>query len=113
MAEQISNAKAEQFDSSLFQQVEFNEQTGDRNAGKSVNFWQVAWMRLRKNKAAIISLVLIIVIAIMSLAGPALSGEDAYTQTITQAKLPPGVTGLEWAGFEGMATLGDTPIDFY
>ncbi|HAL00054.1 MAG TPA: peptide ABC transporter permease [Exiguobacterium sp.] len=113
MAEQNSNAKAEQFDSSLFQQVEFNEQAGERIAGKSLNFWQDAWMRLRKNKAAIISLVLIIVIAIMSLAGPAISGKDAYTQTITQAKLPPKVTGLEWAGFDGMATLGETPIDFY
>lgn len=113
MAEQNSNAKSEQFDSSLFQHVEFNEQAGERLAGKSLNFWQDAWMRLRKNKAAILSLAVIIIIAIMSLVGPTLSGNDPYTQTITQAKLPPKVTGLEWAGFDGMATLGDTPIDFY
>ncbi|MGI1804113.1 oligopeptide ABC transporter permease [Exiguobacterium sp. TDN 0502] len=113
MAEQNSNAKAEQFDSSLFQHVEFNEQAGERIAGKSLNFWQDAWMRLRKNKAAIISLVLIVVIAVMSLAGPAISGRDAYTQTITQAKLPPKISGLEWAGFDGVGTLGETEINFY
>ncbi|MEI4461527.1 ABC transporter permease [Exiguobacterium sp. A1_3_1] len=113
MAEQNSNAKSEQFDSSLFQHVEFNEQAGERLAGKSLNFWQDAWMRLRKNKAAILSLAVIVIIAIMSLVGSSLSGNDPYTQTITQAKLPPKVSGLEWAGFDGMATLGETPIDFY
>ena len=67
MAEQNSNAKAEQFDSSLFQPVEFNEQAGERIAGKSLNFWQDAWTRLRKNKAAIMSLVIIIIIALLSI----------------------------------------------
>ncbi|VWX36712.1 oligopeptide ABC transporter permease [Exiguobacterium oxidotolerans] len=113
MAEQNSNAKTEQFDSSLFQTVEFNEQAGERIAGKSLNFWQDAWTRLIRNKAAILSLIIILIIALLSIFGPMLSGRDAYTQTITQAKLPPKVTGLEWAGFDGMATLGDKEIDFY
>ncbi|ASI35914.1 MULTISPECIES: oligopeptide ABC transporter permease [unclassified Exiguobacterium] len=113
MAEQNSNAKTEQFDSSLFQTVEFNEQAGERIAGKSLNFWQDAWTRLIRNKAAILSLIIILIIALLSIFGPMISGRDAYTQTITQAKLPPKVTGLEWAGFDGMATLGDKEIDFY
>nr|WP_214872901.1 oligopeptide ABC transporter permease [Exiguobacterium sp. s140] len=97
----------------MFTPVEMNEQLGERIAGKSLNFWQDAWMRLKKNKAAIISLSIILILVVLSLFGPMLSGRDAYEQNISQAKLPPKVTGLEWAGFDGLATLGGRDIDFY
>ncbi|WP_114569861.1 oligopeptide ABC transporter permease [Exiguobacterium flavidum] len=111
MAEQ--NMKMEQYDSSLFQQVELNEQAAERISGKSLNFWQDAWMRLRKNKAAIMSLIIILILSLLSIFGPMLAGRDAYEQSITKAKLPPKVTGLEWAGFDGVSTLGEKEINFY
>ncbi|WP_285801061.1 MULTISPECIES: oligopeptide ABC transporter permease [Exiguobacterium] len=110
----IENKKNyEQFDQDTFQPVEMNEQLAERIAGKSLNFWQDAWMRLKKNKAAILSLSIILILVLLALFGPMLSGRDAYSQNIAQAKLPPKVTGLEWAGFDGMATLGGRDIDFY
>lgn len=110
----IENKKnIEQFDQDMFQRVEMNEQLGERIAGKSLNFWQDAWLRLKKNKAAIFSLSVILILVLLALLGPMLSGRDAYTQNISQAKLPPKVTGLEWAGFDGMATLGSREINFY
>ncbi|WP_371815243.1 oligopeptide ABC transporter permease [Exiguobacterium sp. s18] len=110
----IENKKNfEQFDQDMFQRVEMNEQLGERIAGKSLNFWQDAWMRLKKNKAAILSLSVIVILVLLALFGPMLSGRDAYEQNISQAKLPPKVTGLEWAGFDGMANLGGRDIDFY
>ncbi|WP_285801580.1 oligopeptide ABC transporter permease [Exiguobacterium sp. E4787] len=110
----IENKKNfEQFDQDMFQRVEMNEQLAERISGKSLNFWQDAWMRLKKNKAAILSLSIIVILVLLALFGPMLSGRDAYTQNISQAKLPPKVTGLEWAGFDGMANLGGREIDFY
>ncbi len=110
----IENKKNfEQFDQDMFAPVKMNEQLGERIAGKSLNFWQDAWMRLKKNKAAIVSLSIILLLVLLSLFGPMLSGRDAYEQNISQAKLPPKVTGLEWAGFDGMASLGGRDIDFY
>lgn len=110
----IENKKNfEQFDQDMFQRVEMNEQLGERIAGKSLNFWQDAWLRLKKNKAAIFSLSVIIILVLLALFGPMLSGRDAYEQNISQAKLPPKVTGLEWAGFDGMANLGGRDINFY
>nr|WP_214828293.1 oligopeptide ABC transporter permease [Exiguobacterium algae] len=97
----------------MFTPVEMNEQLGERIAGKSLNFWQDAWIRLKKNRAAIVSLSIILILVLLALFGPMLSGRDAYEQNISQAKLPPKVTGLEWAGFDGMATLGSRDIDFY
>ncbi|WP_214842570.1 oligopeptide ABC transporter permease [Exiguobacterium sp. s150] len=110
----IENKKNyEQFDQDMFQPVEMNEQLAERIAGKSLNFWQDAWMRLKKNKAAILSLSIILILVLLALFGPMMSGRDAYSQNIAQAKLPPKVTGLEWAGFDGMATLGGRDINFY
>ena len=110
----IENKKNfEQFDQDMFTPVKMNEQLGERIAGKSLNFWQDAWLRLKKNKAAIVSLSIILILVLLSLFGPMLSERDAYEQNISQAKLPPKVTGLEWAGFDGMATLGGKDIDFY
>ncbi|OGX78112.1 peptide ABC transporter permease [Exiguobacterium sp. SH31] len=110
----IENKKDfEQFDQDMFQRVEMNEQLGERIAGKSLNFWQDAWLRLKKNKAAIVSLSIILILVLLALFGPMLSGRDAYEQNISQAKLPPKVTGLEWAGFDGMANLGGRDINFY
>ncbi|WP_420827880.1 oligopeptide ABC transporter permease [Exiguobacterium algae] len=110
----IENKKNfEQFDQDMFTPVEMNEQLGERIAGKSLNFWQDAWIRLKKNRAAIVSLSIILILVLLALFGPMLSGRDAYEQNISQAKLPPKVTGLEWAGFDGMATLGSRDIDFY
>ncbi|TCI37509.1 MULTISPECIES: oligopeptide ABC transporter permease [Exiguobacterium] len=110
----IENKKDfEQFDQDMFQRVEMNEQLGERIAGKSLNFWQDAWLRLKKNKAAIFSLSIILILVLLALFGPMLSARDAYEQNISQAKLPPKVTGLEWAGFDGMANLGGRDINFY
>ncbi|TCI26546.1 ABC transporter permease [Exiguobacterium sp. SH3S2] len=110
----IENKKDfEQFDQDMFQRVEMNEQLGERIAGKSLNFWQDAWLRLKKNKAAIVSLSIILILVLLALFGPMLSARDAYEQNISQAKLPPKVTGLEWAGFDGMANLGGRDINFY
>jgi len=110
----IENKKNfEQFDQDMFQRVEMNEQLAERISGKSLSFWQDAWMRLKKNKAAILSLSIILILVLLALFGPMLSGRDAYTQNISQAKLPPKVTGLEWAGFDGMANLGGNDINFY
>jgi len=110
----IENKKNyEQFDQDMFQPVEMNEQLAERIAGKSLNFWQDASIRLKKNKAAILSLSIILIVVLLALFGPMLSGRDAYSQNIAQAKLPPKVTGLEWAGFDGMATLGGRDINFY
>ena len=84
----IENKKNyEQFDQDMFTPVEMNEQLGERIAGKSLNFWQDAWMRLKKNKAAIISLSIILILVALALFGPMLSSRDAYEQNISQAKL--------------------------
>lgn len=46
----------------------------------NLTYWQDAWRRIKKNKVAYVSLILIIVYVLFSIFGPMLSGYD-YTQT--------------------------------
>lgn len=66
-----------------------------------LSFWKDAWIRLRKNRGAIIGLVLIVLIMIMALIGPYFN-EYAYDQqNIQYSNLPPKIAGMEWLGFDG------------
>ncbi|MFD0048863.1 oligopeptide ABC transporter permease [Actinomycetes bacterium NPDC127524] len=71
----------------------------------SLNFWQDAWMRVKKNKGAVVSLYLMIFLILMAFIGPLISGKDADVQNVRNQNLPPKVQGLEhisWLPFDGV-----------
>ncbi|OIK08558.1 oligopeptide ABC transporter permease [Bacillus sp. MUM 13] len=71
----------------------------------SLNFWQDAWLRVKKNKGAVISLYLMIFLILMAFIGPMISGRDADAQNVRYQNLPPKVQGLEnisWLPFDGI-----------
>jgi oligopeptide transport system permease protein len=70
----------------------------------SLNFWQDAWMRVRKNKGAIASLIIVGLVILMAFVGPLISGKDHSTQNVSHNNLPPRIQGLEnisWLPFDG------------
>ena len=83
----------------------------------SLNFWQDSWMRVRKNKAAIVSLVILAIIIIMAFLGPAISGKKADDQNVKHANLPAKIEVLEnvsWLPFDGtMVNKAGVEIDMY
>ncbi|WP_042349492.1 oligopeptide ABC transporter permease [Bacillus massiliigorillae] len=83
----------------------------------SLNFWQDAWLRVRKNKGAIVSLVLIALLIIMAFVGPLISGKDADAQNVKHANLPAKIPVLEnvsWLPFDGtMKNKAGTEVDMY
>lgn len=70
-------------------------------ASNHISFWQDAWIRLRKNRGAIIGLILILLIVSMAIIGPMTSQFSYDEQNIQYANLPPKAAGLEWLGFNG------------
>ncbi|WP_409304657.1 oligopeptide ABC transporter permease [Peribacillus sp. SCS-155] len=83
----------------------------------SLSFWQDAWLRVRKNKAAIVSLVIMAIVIIMAFLGPVISGRDGEKQNVPHANLPAKIQGLEnisWLPFDGMKTMKNgTEVDAY
>lgn len=70
----------------------------------SLNYWQDAWLRVKKNKGAIVSLVILLLLTIMALVGPHLNGHGIDEQNLKHNNLPPRVPVLEnisWLPFDG------------
>ncbi|HLR15864.1 MAG TPA: oligopeptide ABC transporter permease [Bacillota bacterium] len=75
-----------------------------------LSFWKDAWIRLRRNKGAVISIVLLLFITIMAFVGPMMNEYTYKDQQIAHSHLPPKVVGLEWIGFDGTDKNG---VDVY
>jgi oligopeptide transport system permease protein len=74
----------------LFGPIDVTERDSERIAGPPVGFWKDSWIRLRKNRGALISLALIIVLFAMALAvGPLLSQFSPYAQDLGRQFIGP------------------------
>ncbi len=91
--------------------------TNEEITRPSLGFWQDAWMRVRKNKAAIVCMVILSLIVIMAFVGPLISGKEADAQNVQHANLPAKIQGLEnvsWLPFDGkMTNKAGLEIDRY
>lgn len=78
----------------------------EQTSGPMKSVWQDAWQRLVKNKGAVLSLFMIVLITFLALAGPSMSGRTYDEQNLLFSNLPPKVPGLEWLGFDGIDSKG-------
>lgn len=82
---------------------------GEKITRPSRTFMQEARRTFFKNKLAIISLIILMLIMIMSAIGPLMNDYGYDDQDLSRAKVPPRVPGIEkisWLGFDG--TLSST-----
>lgn len=97
-----------------FERITIDSSDAERITKPSVSFWQDAWLRLRKNKAAIVSMVILVLLIIMALIGPHLNGHDGEAQNLRHANLPPKIPGIEKLGIlNGMGQLGGEKVNLY
>src|SRR5918912_1586431 len=86
-----------ELDPGLFQPVAIDSREGERIAGPPVGFWKDAWIRLKKNRGALVSLaILVLVFAVAFVIGPLLSSHSPYAQDLSQRYLDP--TSEFWFG---------------
>ncbi|WP_153124933.1 oligopeptide ABC transporter permease [Peribacillus tepidiphilus] len=91
-----------------FQPAIMDTAKGEEISKPSLSFWQDAWMRVRKNKAAIVSMMIMTLIVIMAFLGPVISGKEFDKQNLPHSNLPPRIQGLEkieWLPFDGVRVL--------
>ena len=80
----------------------------EKIAAPSLNFFQDSWRRLKKNKAAVICLFILIFMISASIAAPINSPHDPNKQTVAYANLPPRIKGVNINGLNGTAKIGNT-----
>jgi dipeptide transport system permease protein len=80
----------------LFTPVTDNFKDAEKIARPSISYWRDTWRRLKENKLAMFGLVLIIILAIMAIIGPYISGYSYYEQDFTRKNLRPNAE--HWFG---------------
>ncbi|CAG9606525.1 ABC transporter permease [Pseudoneobacillus rhizosphaerae] len=80
----------------LFTPVTDNFKDAEKIARPSVSYWRDTWRRLKENKLAMFGLVLIIILAIMAIIGPYISGYSYFEQDFTRKNLRPNAE--HWFG---------------
>ncbi|MFC4320645.1 oligopeptide ABC transporter permease [Litchfieldia salsa] len=102
----------------LFEPAQLDSTKGEEIAKPSLTYWQDAWRSLRKNKAAIFGLILLIIVAFLAIFGPMMNNYGFDDQNLSRAKLPPKIPVLEhigWLGVDGTmeAPDGSGRVDVY
>ncbi|MFD0898634.1 oligopeptide ABC transporter permease [Loigolactobacillus binensis] len=96
-----------------FEPLQATEQlNSERIAAPSLTFLQDAWRRLKKNKAAVISLWVLVVIIILAVGSIWFSPRNPNAQNAAYANLPPKIGGGFW-GFDGKANIAGAVVDAY
>lgn len=86
----------------------------ERIATPSLSFLQDSWRRLKKNKAAVISLVFLGIIIFISIITIWVSPHDPTQQNVAYINLPPRIPFLDSInGFNGTATVAGQVVDKY
>ncbi|MDF1507446.1 ABC transporter permease [Robertmurraya sp. DFI.2.37] len=91
----------------MFSPAQLDSKKSEEISKPSLNYWQDAWLRVKKNKGAIVSLVIIAILTIMALVGPHISGRTYQEQNLQHNNLPPRIPVLEnvsWLPFDGNLT---------
>ncbi len=76
-----------------FERITVDSSHAEKISKPSLNFWQDAWLRIRKNKAAIVSMIILIFIVFKAFAGAFMGEHDPEEVRVTHANLPPKVPG--------------------
>ncbi|MDH6363552.1 oligopeptide transport system permease protein [Enterococcus sp. PF1-24] len=85
----------------------------EKIAAPSLNFFQDSWRRLKKNKAAVISLSILILIILIAIITIFVSPQDPTKQNVNYTNLPPRIPGLNINGLNGKAMVGGQLVDKY
>src|SRR5690554_1439580 len=79
-----------------FKKVNIDSKESEKMARPQIGYWQDAWRRLKTNKVAILSLIILITIIVMSIIGPKLSGYAYEEMDSTQRNHSP--SSEHWFG---------------
>ncbi|MFM1895731.1 MAG: hypothetical protein RLZZ385_805 [Pseudomonadota bacterium] len=79
----------------------------------SLSYWQDAWLRLKSNKRALVSLYLVAGLVLFTVIGPLLWRVDPANQDLDQVSQPPGTDRralivADYLPWDGVSTLPDT-----
>ena len=92
---------------------ESSMQDKEKISAPSLSFMADSWRRLKKNKVAMVSLIILIIISMSSLLAPVIAPHDPNAQTVQYANMPPKIPGIDINGLNGTVKQNGVVIDKY
>lgn len=92
---------------------ESSMQDKEKISAPSLSFMADSWRRLKKNKVAMVSLIILIMISMSSLLAPVIAPHDPNAQTVQYANMPPKIPGIDINGLNGTVKQNGVVIDKY
>lgn len=98
----------------MFEPADMEAGKEEEIATESISFWEDAFRRLKKQKAPMAGLLVILAIVLMAFIGPYFSpAESIDDQSLLRSQLPPKISwlsGVEWLPFNG---VNQENVDMY
>lgn len=102
----VEKIMQEKIPAEMFQQVAEEIISDQAIEGEAIGFFKDAWLRFCKNKSAIVSLIIILLIVFMAIFGPMMSPYHFREQHTEFGTLPPRIPVLENFGiFDGTTSM--------
>ena len=67
----------------LFSPVQTDFEESEKISGPPIGFWKDSWIRLKKNRGALLSLAVILVLMVLAIVGPWLTPYETFGQDVT------------------------------
>ena len=80
---------------------------------QALSFLEDSWRKLRKNKAAVVTMILLLVITALAFSAPVLSPFDPNEQHLSWKNLPPKWPGVQIDGLNGTTLFRGRRVDSY
>jgi len=106
----VINVSERKLTDNLFEVEKNVDEDVEKLDQKPLSYWGDSWKRLKKNKGAILGLIMITIIIFLALAGPFMNNHGFDEQNLSINNLPPKVPLLEHVpllGLDGMTISGE------
>ncbi len=98
---------------SAFVAYQPSQQEAEPELPRALSFLEDSWRKLRKNKAAVVTMILLLIITCLAFLAPALSPFDPNEQHLSWKNLPPKWPGVSIDGLNGTTLFRGRRVDSY
>lgn len=88
------------YDENAFAPLSEEEKNSEKIARKKTSYWKDVWRNFKKNKAAMVSLVVMGIMILLVLIGPVISGYNYYSNDYNAVNQPPSLE--HWFGTDNL-----------
>ena len=109
----MSQISQQLMDDSAFVPAQVRREEAEPELPRALSFLEDSWRKLRKNRAAVVTMILLVIITVLAFLAPVISPYDPNEQHLVWKNLPPKWPGVNISGLNGTSTFRGKQVDNY